>query len=350
MGMWWKFTGVALVLYSLIAGLTIPLGPGILKIDPTSAKAGDTITLQILGYNTHFKSAKTDAWLRSDQNQVLPALSTKALSENTLEITFSLPSTPSAQQDVQVATLLLSNSQDGGSVQPSALFINPGVNPNNQSQWGTTHPNIHQRSGNVFPFRSLLYETIRNTYYHVAIMLSMVLLLLISTIFSALYLVKNKLVYDWWSKSFATTGFIFGIAGILTGMFWAKATWGTYWTWEEIKLNMTAIAMLIYGAYFILRGSVEDEEKRARLSAIYNLFAYAAFIPLIFVIPRMANASLHPGNGGNPAMGGEDLDNTMRMIFYPAIIGWTLIGYWISQVLTRLSKIQFWLDENQSAS
>lgn len=348
--MWWKITGVALVLYSLIAGLTIPLGPGILKVEPSSATAGDTIHLEILGYNTHFLSAKTDAWLRSESNQVLSAIETKSISETRLSVKFALPASPPQKEEVQVTTLLLSNPVDGGAVQPSALFINPGGQGNTYAEWKADHPKIHQRSSKVFPFRSLLYETIRNTYYHVAIMLSMVILLLISTVFSGLFLIRNKLVYDWWSKSFATTGFLFGIAGILTGMLWAKATWGTYWTWEEIKLNMTAIAMLIYGAYFILRGSVEDEEKRARLSAIYNLFAYAAFIPLIFVIPRMANASLHPGNGGNPAMGGEDLDNTMRMIFYPAIIGWTLIGYWISLILTRISKIQFWIDENQTSS
>jgi heme exporter protein C len=50
--------------------------------------------------------------------------------------------------------------------------------------------------------------------------------------------------------------------------------------------------------------------------------------------------SLHPGNGGNPALGGEDLDNTMRMVFYPAVIGFILLGLWISQLVYRTDKLK----------
>ncbi|HMP31223.1 MAG TPA: cytochrome c assembly protein, partial [Saprospiraceae bacterium] len=61
--------------------------------------------------------------------------------------------------------------------------------------------------------------------------------------------------------------------------------------------------------------------------------------PLIFVIPRLYD-SLHPGNGGNPALGGEDLDNTLRMFFYPSIIGLILIGVWIATLKYRTDKIE----------
>ncbi|HQP78214.1 MAG TPA: hypothetical protein PL069_12440 [Saprospiraceae bacterium] len=62
-------------------------------------------------------------------------------------------------------------------------------------------------------------------------------------------------------------------------------------------------------------------------------------IPLIFVIPRLYD-SLHPGNGGNPALGGEDLDNTMRMVFYPGVIGFILLGLWLANLYFRMSKIE----------
>ena len=107
---------------------------------------------------------------------------------------------------------------------------------------------------------------------------------------------------------------------------------------------MTVIALLIYLAYFILRAVFDDPDKRARISAVYNIFAFAALIPLIYVIPRLTD-SLHPGAGGNPALGGEDLDNTMRLVFYPAIIGWTLIGLWMASLLARLEKVRLkWFD------
>jgi heme exporter protein C len=51
-------------------------------------------------------------------------------------------------------------------------------------------------------------------------------------------------------------------------------------------------------------------------------------------------ASLHPGNGGNPGFGKYDLDSNMRMVFYPAIIGWTLIGIWLLNIGIRIKKLQ----------
>ena len=95
---------------------------------------------------------------------------------------------------------------------------------------------------------------------------------------------------------------------------------------------------MIYLAYFILRGSIENEDQRARISAIYNIFAFAALIPLLFVLPRLTD-SLHPGNGGNPGFNAYDLDSNLRMVFYPAVIGWTLLGFWIAAVKIRIGRI-----------
>ena len=138
--------------------------------------------------------------------------------------------------------------------------------------------------------------------------------------------------------AYARVGVVLGILGLLTGALWAKWTWGAFWSWD-IKQNMSAVALLIYLAYFVLRSSLDALEQSARISAVFNIFAFAMLIPLIFVIPRLTD-SLHPGNGGNPGMGGEDLDNTMRMIFYPAIIGWTLLGFWIANLTYRASDLR----------
>ena len=125
--------------------------------------------------------------------------------------------------------------------------------------------------------------------------------------------------------------------GIITGAVWARFAWGQYWS-GDIKQNMTAIALLIYAAYFILWKSFKDEKIQARVSGVFTIFAYVAMIPLIFVIPRLYD-SLHPGNGGNPALGGEDLDSTMRMVFYPGIIAFTLLGFWLSNIYYRIKQL-----------
>ncbi|MDH5598077.1 MAG: ABC transporter permease, partial [Cyclobacteriaceae bacterium] len=99
-----------------------------------------------------------------------------------------------------------------------------------------------------------------------------------------------------------------------------------------------------YLAYFILRGSLQDEQQKARISAIYNIFAFTALIPLLFILPRLTD-STHPGNGGNPGFNAYDLDQKMRYIFYPAVIGWTLLGVWLTSLKIRLHKIQLKQDD-----
>jgi len=134
-------------------------------------------------------------------------------------------------------------------------------------------------------------------------------------------------------------GVIFGLLGLLTGAIWAKHTWGAYWSWD-VKQNTAAISVLVYLAYFVLKDSFEDYDQRARITSVYNIFAFAALIPLLFIIPRVAD-SLHPGAGGNPAFGSNDLDNTMRLVFYPAVIGFTMVGYWLSSILIRIKLLDF---------
>ncbi|MEZ4722348.1 MAG: ABC transporter permease, partial [Flavobacteriales bacterium] len=95
---------------------------------------------------------------------------------------------------------------------------------------------------------------------------------------------------------------------------------------------------LAYLAYVVLRNSITDEIMRAKVSAVYNIFAFVMMVIFVFILPRMTD-SLHPGNGGNPAFSGYDLDSTMRMVFYPATIGWILLGLWISEVRYRMEVL-----------
>src|SRR5260221_11169795 len=120
----------------------------------------------------------------------------------------------------------------------------------------------------------------------------MVLLFLASTVYAVKYLRNPSVENDVWSLEFANVGTVFGVLGIFTGMIWANYTWGSPWHGDP-KQNGAAIALLVYLAYFVLRGSVENEEQHARLSAVYNIFAFAAMIPLIFIILRMQNSMHH---------------------------------------------------------
>ena len=188
------------------------------------------------------------------------------------------------------------------------------------------------------PRLNIVNETIRALYFHVPMWFGMVVMFLVSTIYAIKYLRKPSSELDTWSVEFANTGLTFGLLGIFTGMIWANYTWGSPWHGDP-KQNGAAIALLVYLAYFVLRGSIENDELRARLSAVYNIFAFVAMIPLIFIIPRMTS-SMHPGNGGNPGFNMYDLDSNMRMVFYPAVIGWILLGVWIATIRIRAKLIE----------
>ena len=188
------------------------------------------------------------------------------------------------------------------------------------------------------PRLNILNETIRALYFHVPMWFGMVLLFLLSVYHAILYLRNPTIESDRKSVEYANIGLLFGILGIVTGMLWANYAWGSPWHGDP-KQNGAAIALLVYLAYFVLRGSVENGEQRARLSAVYNIFAFAAMIPLIFIIPRMTS-SMHPGSGGNPGFNMYDLDSRMRMVFYPAVIGWFLIGLWIVSIRVKVKELE----------
>lgn len=189
------------------------------------------------------------------------------------------------------------------------------------------------------PYVGNLYQTIRNFFFHVPMWFGMIALLSLSLGYSIAYLRTHNLRHDAYAVEYAKTGIVFGLLGLITGSIWAKFTWGEYWS-NDPKQMAAAIAVLIYFAYVVLRGSVTDFDKRARIASVYNIFAYFIYIPLIIILPRMVQ-SLHPGGmegaqgGGNPAMGGDSLDPVMKIVFWPAVFGWVLLGIWISNLKTR---------------
>ena len=184
------------------------------------------------------------------------------------------------------------------------------------------------------PRLPILNETIRNLYFHVPMWFGMILLLLMSLVYSIKYLRGYNLQHDVVASAGVEVALWFGVLGLVTGMVWAKFTWGEYWS-NDPKQLASAVGLLMYLAYFILRSAIDDDDKRALVSAVYNVVAFFVFIVLIGILPRLAN-SLHPGADGNPAFGQYDLDHWMRLVFYPAILGWTLLGVWLASLLVRL--------------
>lgn len=199
------------------------------------------------------------------------------------------------------------------------------------------------------PKLPLLQETIRNLYFHVCMWFVMMVLFTVSVVNAIRYLRTLNIKYDTYTRHYAMSGIWFGILGYTTGAIWASYTWAdpnkpilnSFNTIaRDPKLIGAAVALLVYFAYLILRDSISDLDKRARISAVYNIFAYAILFPAIWILPRIL-PSLHPGNDGNPALDVKnDISNDMRLVFYPAILGWTLLGVWITTLKIRLQLMQ----------
>ena len=139
---------------------------------------------------------------------------------------------------------------------------------------------------------------------------------------------------------------IFGLLGLITGSVWAHYTWyeGTNIWWNfDPKQTLAAVQVLIYGAYFALRSALDDPEKRARISAVYNLFAAVTMPFLLYVLPRQM-ASLHPGAEGNPAFS-EITHPVMRLVFYPAVVAFFLVGWLLYSQRVRVRLLAHRLDD-----
>ncbi len=198
------------------------------------------------------------------------------------------------------------------------------------------------------PALPALQETIRNLYFHVCMWFAMMILFTVSVVNSIKYLRTFNLKYDIYARHYAAVGIVMGALGYATGAIWMTYTWAdpnnpAFQSFSalarEPKLIGAAIALLIYFAYMVLRDSISDLDKRARISSVYNIFAYAMLFPSIWILPRVMD-SLHPGREGNPALNTSDIDSSMRIVFYPAVIGWTLLGVWITTLKIRLHLLK----------
>ena len=186
-----------------------------------------------------------------------------------------------------------------------------------------------------------LQQSIRNLFFHVPMWFGMMILFIVSAVYAVKYLHNPSPKKDFYATEFARTGIVFGLLGLTTGAIWANYQWGKPWSGDP-KQNGAAIALLIYLAYFVLRGSFTDDDKKARISSVYNIFAFCMLFPTLWILPRMAE-SLHPGglgSEGNPGLNPKDSNVSMKLVFWPAVIGWTLLGVWITTLRIRLQIIK----------
>jgi heme exporter protein C len=338
---WWKILAVVLMLYVIVAGLLVPLGAGIVKVSPEALQKGQTLTLDISTYNTELSQAKgIYVWVEHKEQKIC-AGNIQVTSDNSLKADIQLP----ASFRGNYADLFINTQREGTFALENALTsIKDGDSTATAAVTSPSDCDGADRNAKAsffnFPNRTILYESIRNLFFHVAIWMALLAMVTVSLVYSIRYLAKNRIEDDIVASETANSAILLGLLGLATGSFWARFTWGAWWV-SDPQLNGAAIAMLIYLAYLVLRSSLDEEQKRGRIAAVYNIFAYVMLLVFIGIYPKLNKVdSLHPGSGGNPRFSNYDMDNALRMFFYPAVIAFFLIGLWIANIRIRLRKIR----------
>ncbi len=199
---------------------------------------------------------------------------------------------------------------------------------------GLTFPIVnHPSNWYEIPNIPGLEEKAKIIYFHVPTAWLSVVAFLMAMVYGIKYLRKQNLDDDAKSQAALQLGMIFTILATITGSIWAKFNWGTFWNWDPRETSIF-ILLLIYGSLFALRSAIENEDKRAKLSAVYSIIAFLTVPFFIFIMPRIMSG-LHPGSKNDDNLGPVvdfKMNGTMQIIFYISLIAFTMFYYWMWKV------------------
>lgn len=181
-------------------------------------------------------------------------------------------------------------------------------------------------------------EASRVFYYHIPQAWICVVAFGMSMVYSIRYLTSRNLAFDDKALIGAQLGLVFCVLATLTGSIFAKVTWGSFWNWDPRETSIF-ILLLIYMAYFALRGAIEVEEKRASLAAVYSIFAFVTVPFLVFVLPRMV-PSLHPDDSIVNANMKFTMGPAVRTIFFSSLGLFSVLYFWMFNLARRVRSME----------
>jgi heme exporter protein C len=193
----------------------------------------------------------------------------------------------------------------------------------------------------IAPDEKTMHLVQRIFYFHLPSWMTSFTAFFIVFISNVAYLRTRKPKWDWLGVAGAEVGVICCTIGLITGPLWARPVWGIWWTWDA-RLTTTFILWLLYVAYLLLRGLLEDPARKAVLSAIFGIFAFLD-VPLVYMSNRLWRTQ-HPQPviaGGQ----GSGLDPTMGKVLLLCVVA--MFGVMILVLLDRyrLERLRYEYDE-----
>jgi heme exporter protein C len=134
------------------------------------------------------------------------------------------------------------------------------------------------------------------------------------------YLFTRSQRFDWLGVAGAEVGVVCCTIGLITGPLWGKPAWGIWWTWDP-RLTTTFVLWMLYISYLLLRSMVEETETRARISAVFGIFAFLD-VPLVYVSNRFGRTQ-HPAPVffGGPNAGVDPTMGKVLLLCVLAVVG-----------------------------
>jgi len=157
------------------------------------------------------------------------------------------------------------------------------------------------------PREATMGDVQRIFYFHVSSAWVGFFAFFVTFLAGILYLIRGERQWDILALSSVEVGLTFITMAVITGSLWARPVWGTYWTWEP-RLTISAVQLLIYIAYGMLRRAVEGPERQARFAAVYGIVAFVT-VPLSWFAIRWWR-TIHP----DILTGGGEMTLTPRMV------------------------------------
>lgn len=161
-------------------------------------------------------------------------------------------------------------------------------------------------------------------YFHVPLVWVSFLAFIGGALMSVRYLRSRKISHDAWARAFIKTGWAFTTTVLVTGPLWAKPVWGVFWNWGDERLVSFFVMWMMYNAYLLLRATISDFEKAARIGAILSLLALLNAALVVAAIYIWKTAS-HPGPVFVQKAGAGIVDPVMRMAFWSSFSAFTLL-------------------------
>jgi heme exporter protein C len=164
------------------------------------------------------------------------------------------------------------------------------------------------------PREATMGDVQRIVYLHVAVAWCGLAGCIVMGLTAATYLVTRAPAWDRWSQSAGEVGLLCTTLTLATGSLWAHEAWNTWWTWEP-RLTASLILWTIFASYFLVRGGIDDVERRARISAVLAIMALAD-VPMIIMATRWFRG-IHPVT--------PEMDPRMRLVLLVSVISFTAL-------------------------